>query len=201
MDKKTNWIQTYKGKKVYPLEPDAETINIEDIAHALSQICRYTGHSKEFYSVAKHCIIGAKYFIGYNDYKNAMLFLLHDATEAYLCDVSRPVKQFLPDYKKYEDNLMKCILNKYNLGDELTQEVYDADFLMLFYESCELSFDNTDCKCFDNIDKLENKYEKFNDYFEHYYFNEYADYSMKLIEKEYISLFYKLFYELNKKEN
>src|SRR5579885_2784587 len=83
-----DWIQTYCGVAFYPLDPRPEEILIEDIAHALSMLCRFTGHVKRFYSVAQHCV----YVSHRCDPKDALWGLLHDAAEAYLNDISRPVK-------------------------------------------------------------------------------------------------------------
>lgn len=83
------WIQTFTGKKFYPFNPKPEDIDIRDIAHALSNICRFTGHVKRFYSVADHCRNVAKLVPAHMK----LQALLHDASEAYLCDLARPVKQ------------------------------------------------------------------------------------------------------------
>lgn len=82
------WIQTYTGKSVDLLDPSPGTICIEDIAHALSRICRYKGHTEKHYSVAEHCIHVSQQVN--EDF--ALEGLLHDATEAYLQDLSRPLK-------------------------------------------------------------------------------------------------------------
>lgn len=83
-----SWIQTFTGKKFFPLAPEAKDICIEDIAHALSLTCRFGGHCKQFYSVAEHSV-RASYFV---PRKFALYALLHDAGEAYLPDVVHPIK-------------------------------------------------------------------------------------------------------------
>lgn len=83
-----NWIQTYTGKQFTPLAPRAEDVCIEDIAHALSMKCRYTGHVREFYSVAQHCILVSRLV----STAFALPALLHDAGEAYLPDIAAPIK-------------------------------------------------------------------------------------------------------------
>jgi 5'-deoxynucleotidase YfbR-like HD superfamily hydrolase len=131
---KTDWIQTYTGKEFYPLEPEIEKIDIEDIAHALSNICRYTGHCKRFYSVAQHSLIGAQYFIKLGDNEHAKQFLLHDASEAYLCDIARPVKQHIGNYKEYEDHLLNLIFHKHGLEYPYDYKVKSIDEALLYYE-------------------------------------------------------------------
>jgi hypothetical protein len=110
-----NYFETYTGIKFYPLDPKPVEICIEDIAHALSNICRYNGHSKFFYSVAQHCVLchdlAALYFEG-----NIPLYcLLHDAAEAYICDLPRPVKTEINGYKAIEETLEVIILSAYGL--------------------------------------------------------------------------------------
>jgi len=86
------WMETFTGKRVNPLELRPEDVDIVDIAHALSQICRYGGHCHKFYSVAEHCIrVAVK---APDELKLAAL--LHDAEEAYLGDVIRPLKYCFP---------------------------------------------------------------------------------------------------------
>lgn len=93
-----NYILTFTGRQFWPLDPRAEDLCIEDIAHALSHICRFNGHVRQFYSVAQHCVL-ASIFV---PVKHALGALLHDAAEAYLCDISRPVKQHA-DMQHYRD--------------------------------------------------------------------------------------------------
>lgn len=103
---------------------------IQDIAHALSHLCRFTGHCQRFYSVAEHSINVCNLLPKHLKLQG----LLHDATEAYLGDVNTPLKSLLPEYKKIEENLRKSIFKFYNLPLELPQEVHDADYEMLCRE-------------------------------------------------------------------
>jgi len=82
-----HWIITFTGKQFWPLDPRPEDVCLEDIAHALSNICRFTGHCKSFYSVAQHCVLVSQ------NCEYPMRGLLHDAAEAYLGDMSRPMKR------------------------------------------------------------------------------------------------------------
>ena len=89
----TDYITTYTGDHFDPTLPEAEHLHIEDIAHALSLICRGNGHVKTFFSVGSHCINCAKEAAarGYSD-RLVLACLLHDASEAYLSDVPRPLR-------------------------------------------------------------------------------------------------------------
>jgi 5'-deoxynucleotidase YfbR-like HD superfamily hydrolase len=121
---------TYSGTKFWPLDPRPEDLNLADIAHALSNICRYGGHCKNFYSVAEHCVLMSEKVTG----RNKLWALLHDATEAYLMDLPRPIKPYLPGYAEYETKLMKCIAERYGLPYEMPAEVKDADNRIIFDE-------------------------------------------------------------------
>lgn len=91
----------YSGAMFDIANPELDDFKIEDIAHALSNMCRYGGHSKFYYSVAQHSFY-ASYMV---QPKMAMASLMHDATEAYMHDLPRPLKALLPDYKKMENTL------------------------------------------------------------------------------------------------
>lgn len=112
-DAKKCYIYTRSGVKFFPLLPDAELINIEDIAHSLSNICRFTGHVKSFYSVAQHSV----YVSGDVPRRLALAGLLHDASEAYLCDVSAPVKKLdsMSSYREVEEALQNVIYKKFGI--------------------------------------------------------------------------------------
>ena len=119
---KGDYITTYSGVHFYPLEPNPDDLRIEDIAHALSFICRGNGQVKEFYSVGEHCINCAleAQRRGYSD-RVILACLLHDASESYLSDVPKPFKKYLNDYQRIEEQLLSCIYTKY-LGSDLSKE-------------------------------------------------------------------------------
>ena len=113
-------IKTYTGIMFDPLRPDADLISILDIAHALSMLCRANGHLKSFYSVGQHSINCLKEAKAQGCSQRVQLAcLLHDASEAYLSDVTRPVKAELPKYREIEAPLQNLIWQKY-LGGPLT---------------------------------------------------------------------------------
>jgi hypothetical protein len=117
------YIETHKGVKFEFLDPKPEMINIEDIAHALSHQCRFTGHSYHYYSVAEHSV----YVMQLCSQRNKLAGLLHDASEAYLTDVASPVKKFLSNYKEMEDKIMKAIAERFGFRYPFEEEVHDAD--------------------------------------------------------------------------
>lgn len=123
-----NWIQTYTGAKFWPMDPRAAELNIRDIAHALSMQCRYAGHCIRFYSVAEHSVLVARYLREQGHRPDVVLAgLLHDATEAYLVDVPRPVKPFLPGYKEAEARLWAVIAEWASLPPAIPEAVHEAD--------------------------------------------------------------------------
>lgn len=104
------YIETFTNKQYYFLDPKPEQVCIEDIAQALSMNCRYSGHVKEFYSVAEHsCIISDMVLDLTGNSQLALDALLHDASEAYLTDIPRPIKQHIKNYKDIELISEKCI--------------------------------------------------------------------------------------------
>jgi hypothetical protein len=121
-----DWIQTYTGRAFYPLDPRPEEICIEDISHALAHLCRYGGHSLRFYSVAEHCVLLSRAVP-----RHALWALLHDASEAYLCDLPRPTKRMLPGYAEMEARILSAIARRFGLTEEIPQEVKDADLRIL----------------------------------------------------------------------
>lgn len=97
------YIGTFTNKKFHFMNPSVEEVCIQDIAQALSMNCRYSGHVKEFYSVAEHCVLIADYvFYLTGCEKEAFCALMHDASEAYLTDIPRPMKPHLTNYKEIE---------------------------------------------------------------------------------------------------
>ena len=89
-----DWIFTQSGIRFYPLDPRAEEVDLEDIASSLSKICRWNGHTREFYSVAQHAVTVAELVENLAP-DLALAALHHDSAEAYLSDITRPVKKML----------------------------------------------------------------------------------------------------------
>lgn len=135
-------IVTYTGRVIEPLNPDPEQICIEDIAHALSNQCRFTGHTSSYYSVAQHSVHCADLV----PEEDQLWALLHDASEAYLSDICRPVKRFTDwgkGYEKVEAFLTLAIAQKFALPDPggdliIPPRVKYADDLMLRTEMRDL---------------------------------------------------------------
>lgn len=134
----SDYITTYGGTHFVPVNPAAEDVHITDIAHALSMLCRGNGHVKQFFSVGQHCIhcaVEAK-ARGYSD-RLCLACLLHDASEAYMSDVTRPFKKYLKEYKVFEEKLLDVIYEKYlgtNLMPEEEQIVREIDDDMLYFD-------------------------------------------------------------------
>ena len=134
----SSYITTYTGLHFYPTEPNPDGLRIEDIAHALSLLCRGNGHTKTFFSVGQHCLHCAReaQARGYSR-RVALACLLHDASEAYLSDVPRPFKQSMPQYRVLENRLLDVIYTKF-LGALLTDEeealVKQIDDDMLYFD-------------------------------------------------------------------
>lgn len=126
-----NAILIHSGILFDVFNPKDEDIKIEDIAHSLSNVCRYGGHSPKFYSVAQHCVI-CSYEEGTT--KEKLEFLLHDASEAYLSDMPRPIKKNMPNYVEMEDNLLALIFKKFELNFPLSKKVHNVDDSVLAYE-------------------------------------------------------------------
>lgn len=101
--RKGDWICTFTGKAFWPLDPRVDDVDVQDVAHALSCLCRFNGHVRVFYSVAQHSVECAELAMAFNRRPAVQLrALLHDAAEAYLADVPRPVKGYLPGYRELE---------------------------------------------------------------------------------------------------
>jgi hypothetical protein len=130
-DRIGNWIQTHSGARFYPADPRPGDFDIADIAHALSNLCRYGGHSKKFYSVAEHSVYVSRVVAP----RFALVGLLHDATEAYLVDVPRPIKKMLPAYEEMEDGIWAALARQFELPcGQMPLEVKEADTEVLLAE-------------------------------------------------------------------
>lgn len=123
------WIETFTGKTFYFLDPKPESIDIRDIAHSLAYTCRYTGHSKRFYSVAEHSL-----YVSYLA-ANPLAGLLHDASEAYITDIASPIKPYLNNYRELEDRLMLRIAGVFGFDYPLDEDIKDCDATQLKTEA------------------------------------------------------------------
>ncbi len=135
-------MQTASGKTVNLLEPCVSDVNIHDIAHALGQLCRFTGHTNRFYSVAEHCVHCSELILDFvppeeleflsNEQKRILQIeaLLHDAAEAYLGDVSRPLKSMLNSYKALEKIWEPVIASAFGISSGKRNAVATIDQIM-----------------------------------------------------------------------
>jgi uncharacterized protein len=133
-ERKGHWIQTVSGRPYWPLDPRPAEVFIEDIAHALAMLCRYTGHTKYFYSVAEHSVLVSQCVPPHL----ALVGLLHDAPEAYINDIARPVKVNLVGYAEIEDANWRAVAQRFGLPDEMPPEVKTADIAVLYAEKAQL---------------------------------------------------------------
>lgn len=139
-DPSTGEIVTFTGRIIKPLDPDPGSISIEDIAHSLAHQCRFTGHTREFYSVAQHSVLVSE-ILPLVPLGLRLAGLMHDASEAYLSDISRPVKhqpQFGDFYKEAEDRLMAVIAQRFGFAWPLDPIVHWADDVLLRSEQRDL---------------------------------------------------------------
>ena len=133
------WIQTFSGWRFFVLNPEPQDVFLMDLAHALSLICRFTGHTRRFYSVAQHSVLASFHVPPVY----ALEALLHDASEAYLCDVSRPVKPYLHNYREIESNLMRVIAERFKFFLPIHAEVDAVDVRLLMTERRDLLLGST----------------------------------------------------------
>lgn len=129
-----SWIQTYSGRKFDLVNPTPDMVHFSDIAHALANVCRYTGHCRTFYSVAQHSTLVAAMLPD----ELKLQGLMHDATEAYVADLSRPLKQLVPAYQDIEARVWRVIAERFGLPAKLDPKVKHADNVLLMAERREL---------------------------------------------------------------
>ena len=133
-----HWIETFSGQRFHYLSPSDDEIDIRDIAHALSLMCRFGGHCRKFYSVAQHSIhvmnlVPAEY---------KLEGLLHDAAEAYISDIPRPIKNDLVNFKDMENVIEEAIIKKFNVTQRNHSVIKKADNIMLATEARDLMATN-----------------------------------------------------------
>jgi len=130
------WIQTYTGKTYVFENPDPGMICIEDIAHALARINRFTGHTRQAYSVAQHCVLCADEA----PLEAKFWALMHDAAEAYVGDCTAPLKRLLPGFGELEGWASHAICSAFDFDptDEVRKIVNEIDLRMLMTEKRDL---------------------------------------------------------------
>ena len=128
------WIETFTGLEFHFMNPQPDEIDMKDIATSLSKQCRFGGHCTIFYSVEHSVYIADWLYEQTNDSILAFQGLLHDASEAYLIDIPRPIKPFLTNYYDIEGRVMEAIFNRFNLPIKLDNRIKDADSRILVDE-------------------------------------------------------------------
>ena len=129
-----DFVQVYSGRAFYPMDPRVEDITIEDIAHSLSMRCRFGGHCTRFYSVAEHSVLVSDYV----EPQHALWGLLHDAAEAYSCDVPHPLKRMLPQWVPMERKIMDAVCEAFGLDPVEPDNVVYTDWALLHDEKIAL---------------------------------------------------------------
>lgn len=110
------WMQTFTGRRFFPLDLRAEDLDIEDIGHALGLLCRYNGHTSRFYSVAEHSVLMVEHAFAHGVGRSTLrTILMHDAAEAYVGDCAYAVKQVIPGFKELEAKVEKVLAEKFYL--------------------------------------------------------------------------------------
>lgn len=133
-DKQDGWFLTYTGRRFFPYNPAPCDVCIEDIAHALANTCRFNGHVRTFYSVAQHSVHVAEVCTPGPSFQA----LMHDATEAYVGDMIRPLKVGLPEYKAVEEMVWRAICARFGMCPDMHWLVKRADNILLMTERRDL---------------------------------------------------------------
>ena len=146
-------IQVYSGTTFNFAQPSASIYGIEDIAHALANTCRFSGHTRRFYSVAQHCAIASLIV----PEEHAYAALMHDAAEAFICDLPAPLKMLLPDYAAVEREVETAIFHKFRVPYPFHASVKQADMTMLATEKRDILCGNTTWHNLRNVLPLEER--------------------------------------------
>ncbi len=130
----TPYVSTYSGNRFYPLEPRIDQVAIEDIAHGLAYLCRFNGQTSEFYSVAQHSLVVSSLV----PRELRLAALLHDAAEAYLGDMVKPLKVLMPDFAALEDRVTAIIGATFAIDFSDYGPIKRADLIALATEKRDL---------------------------------------------------------------
>ena len=150
-----NYIEVYGGDKFCFDDISKNEVDIKVIAHALSLQCRYAGHCKVFYSVAEHSVLMADaLYESTGEASVAFEALMHDATEAYVTDIPRPMKAVLPDFKRMEDEVYKLIADKFDLPPQISELVKKADSQIVKDERAQIMIESDNIWAVDDLDYL-----------------------------------------------
>lgn len=134
MNPKDSFFTLASGQNFWPFAPKKEDIHIKDIALALSNLCRFNGHCHRFYCVAEHSI----HVSNSVPPEHALAGLLHDATEAYVGDMIRPIKKYIPAFEALEEGVWLAIADRFGLAVDLPPSVKYADDAVLKAEARDL---------------------------------------------------------------
>ena len=126
-------MMLHSGATLDFLDPSSSHFTLDDIAHGLSNICRYAGQCRKFYSVAEHSILVSETVDEFG-----LEALLHDAAEAFIGDITRPLKQLLPDFKVIENNIQNAILSRFDLAVVMPPQIKEADLRVLAAEQAQI---------------------------------------------------------------
>jgi len=158
-----HWISTFSGHPIDPLNPEPKRIFRTDIAHALSNQCRFSGHPISFYSVAQHSVLVSKLLQSWDvPLRVRIRGLYHDASEAYLVDMPTPIKRQMPEYTRAETPLQRMIEDtlfpEYAGDDDLRHDddllIKKADLILLATEARDLMSDPKDWKVLRSVTPL-----------------------------------------------
>jgi 5'-deoxynucleotidase YfbR-like HD superfamily hydrolase len=129
------YVSTYLGNRFFLTNPHIDDVDIEDIAHGLAYQCRFNGQTREFYSVAQHSLM----VMSLVPEELQFSALLHDAAEAYLGDMVKPLKNLFPEFSVIEAHVMEIIGHRFNLDlSHLDPAIKQADLIALATEKRDL---------------------------------------------------------------
>jgi uncharacterized protein len=130
----TPYVSTYLGNRFYPLEPRIDEVAIEDIAHGLAYQCRFNGQTCAFYSIAQHSLVVSKLV----PEQLRFAALMHDAAEAYLGDMVKPLKVLLPQFAQIEEQVGCIIARTFGIDFSDYAPIKRADLIALATEKRDL---------------------------------------------------------------